>query len=85
MELSAIVPWGRSFDEYVRMFALDELDLERRIIGCGDGPAAFNAEMNRRDKRVVSADPLYGFTAEQIRQRIDEVYDQMVEGRSRQG
>jgi SAM-dependent methyltransferase len=80
VELSAIVPWGRSFDEYMRMFALDELDLERRIIGCGDGPAAFNAEMKRRGKRVVSVDPLYGFTAEQIRQRIDEVYDRMVEG-----
>ncbi|HEX4069619.1 MAG TPA: class I SAM-dependent methyltransferase [Planctomycetaceae bacterium] len=80
MELSATVPWGRSFDEYVRMFALDESDLERRIIGCGDGPAAFNAEMKRRGKYVVSVDPLYGFTAEQIRQRIDEIYDQMVAG-----
>jgi hypothetical protein len=80
VELSAIVPWGRSFDEYLRMFALDESDLDRRIIGCGDGPAAFNAEMKRRDKRVVSVDPLYGFNVEQIRQRIDEVYDQMVQG-----
>jgi hypothetical protein len=80
VELSAIVPWGRSFDEYVRMFALDESELERRIIGCGDGPAAFNAEMKRQGRRVVSVDPLYGFTAEQIRQRIAAVYDQMVEG-----
>jgi hypothetical protein len=79
VELSAIVPWGRSFDEYVRMFALDDSNLDRRIIGCGDGPAAFNAEMKRRGKRIVSVDPLYGFNAEQIRQRIDEVYDQLVE------
>ena len=62
------------------MFALDESELDRRIIGCGDGPAAFNAEMKRRGKHVISVDPLYGFNAEQIRQRIDEIYDEMVEG-----
>ncbi len=80
MELHATVPWGRSFDEYLRMFALGESDLDRRIIGCGDGPAAFNAEMTRRGKRVVSVDPLYRFAADEIRQRIHEVCDQMVEG-----
>jgi len=80
VELRATVPWGRSFDEYVRMFSLGESDLDRRIIGCGDGPAAFNAEMTRRGKHVVSVDPLYRFTADEIRQRIDEIYDQMVEG-----
>jgi hypothetical protein len=80
VELSATVPWGRSFAEYVRMFALDESDLDVRIVGCGDGPAAFNAEMTRRGKRVVSVDPLYRFTTDEIRQRIGEVYDKMVEG-----
>ncbi len=64
--LEQIVPWGRSFGEYVRMFALTEADLEKRILGCGDGPASFNAAMFRRGRRVVSVDPLYGFSAEQV-------------------
>ena len=36
--LDQVVPWGRSFDEYRRMFALTEEDLDQTIIGCGDGP-----------------------------------------------
>jgi SAM-dependent methyltransferase len=83
VELNQTVPWGRSFDEYVRMFALTERDLERRIVGCGDGPAAFNAEMARRGKRVVSVDPLYRFSAAEIAARVHEIADGMVEAARR--
>jgi hypothetical protein len=41
--LDRVVPWGRSFDEYVAMFALSSEDLGRRILGCNDGPASFNS------------------------------------------
>lgn len=44
LTLNEIVPWGRSYDEYVAMFGLTESDRQSRILGCGDGPAAFNAE-----------------------------------------
>ncbi|MEM6717567.1 MAG: SAM-dependent methyltransferase, partial [Cyanobacteria bacterium P01_C01_bin.147] len=43
--LDTIVPWGRSYAEYVAMFNLTEADLAGRILGCADGPAAFNAVM----------------------------------------
>ena len=72
--LKEIVPWGRSFDEYVAMFALSDEDLGKRILGCGDGPAAFNAGLTGRGGRVVSADPLYRFAADDIRRRIHETY-----------
>jgi hypothetical protein len=68
--LDQVVPWGRSFDEYRRMFALTAADLGGRIVGCGDGPASFNAEATRRGSIVVSCDPIYQWTAEQIRERI---------------
>ena len=71
--LAEVVPWGRSFDEYAAMFALDRRDLSRRILGCADGPASFNAEATARGARVVSCDPLYRFTPAQIASRIDEV------------
>jgi hypothetical protein len=70
--LDQVVPWGRSFDEYRRMFALSERDLGLRIVGCGDGPAGFNAEATRRGGRVVSCDPLYRWDAATIRKRIAE-------------
>jgi len=73
-----IVPWGRSFDEYRRMFDLSTHDLEARILGCGDGPASFNAEMQARGGRVVSCDPLYQFSAQQIHERIEATYENVI-------
>jgi hypothetical protein len=61
--LEHVVPWGRSFDEYRRMFALTEEDLRLRILGCGDGPASFNAEATRRGTRMISCDPIYRYDA----------------------
>ena len=54
------------------MFALTEADLASRILGCGDGPASFNAKLTRRGGRIVSCDPLYQLDAARIRRRIDE-------------
>lgn len=57
------------------MFGLTEADLTRRILGCGDGPAGFNATVTQRGGQVVSVDPLYAFDQSQIRQRIADTYD----------
>jgi hypothetical protein len=70
MTINHAYPWGRSFDEYRRMFGLTDEELELRILGCADGPASFNAEMHRLGRRVVSCDPLYAFSADEIRGRI---------------
>jgi hypothetical protein len=77
--LEQIVPWGRSSKEYIRMFSLTDADLEKKILGCGDGPASFNAAMCRQGKRVVSIDPLYRFSAEQIRGRVKEASRTIIE------
>jgi len=76
--LEHIVPWGRSFDEYVAMFSLSENDLEKRIVGCGDGPANFNAELTERGGRVVSVDPIYRFSPDEIEGRIDATRDEIL-------
>jgi hypothetical protein len=73
--LEKVVPWGRSYDEYVSMFGLTEVDLGLRILGCGDGPAAFNSVLTKQGGNVVSVDPIYVFDAEQIRRRISETYE----------
>lgn len=77
--LDRVVPWGRSFAEYQHMFALSEMDLRSRILGCADGPAAFNAEASRRGVAVVSCDPLYSADEGQIRQRIEATFDEVLE------
>ncbi|MEZ5408153.1 MAG: hypothetical protein R2761_09015 [Acidimicrobiales bacterium] len=74
--LDEVVPWGRSLEEYRRMFALSSDELARaRILGCADGPASFNAELTAAGGRVVSMDPLYAFDAAAIGSRVDEVFD----------
>lgn len=78
-KLEQIVPWGRSFDEYIRMFRLTDSDLEKKILGCGDGPASFNATMHKQGKSMVSVDPLYRFRAAEIQQRIHEIYPTMIQ------
>jgi hypothetical protein len=68
------VPWGRSFEEYQRMFALSETDLNSRLLGCADGPAGFNARAYKEGHVVVSVDPLYQLAKRQIQGRIDATY-----------
>lgn len=79
MELSEVVPWGRSLSEYKEMFLLSSDDLRKKILGCGDGPACFNAELSAKGGNVTSIDPIYQFSPEQIRTRIGEVYPQIME------
>ncbi len=38
--LNEVIPWGRSFEEYVALFNLSETELQKRVLGCGDGLAA---------------------------------------------
>jgi hypothetical protein len=77
--LENIVPWGRSFDEYVAMFSLSAVDLRKRLLGCGDGPLSFNALLSRQGGQVLSVDPLYRFSAEDIRKRITATYADVLE------
>ena len=74
-----VVPWGRTLDEYRGMFDLGKSDLRGRILGCGDGPASFNAEMSAQGHTVVSVDPLYAFPAPVIERRVEETYDIIME------
>ena len=73
--LEEVVPWGRSFEEYQAMFALSDKDLSEPILGCADGPASFNTGLTKRGGKIVSADPLYRFSREEIRNRIDQVFE----------
>lgn len=73
MQLSKVVPWGRCFKEYKEMFSLSQADLQVNILGCGDGPASFNAEATAAGAKVISVDPIYCFSANQIESRVNEI------------
>lgn len=66
-----VYPWGRTLDEYRRMFDLSPSDLASSIVSLADGPASFNAELSARGGRVLSCDPLYQFDPDVIRARVE--------------
>lgn len=78
--LKEVIPWGRTFEEYLGMFRLNQDELkQKRILGCGDGPASFNAEATQLGINVTSCDPIYAFSADEIRSQIDATYALVME------
>ena len=76
--LAQVAPWGRSLEEYRKMFMLSNEELNWQILGVGDGPASFNSEMNALGYTVVSIDPIYLLSEKQIEQRIEKTYDTVI-------
>jgi hypothetical protein len=60
------------------MFALTPQDLRGRILDCGAGPASFNAEATAAGHRISSCDPLYRFSAADIRRRVEETSETLL-------
>ena len=77
--LDRVVPWGRSFDEYRRMFALTEADLQLTILCCADGPASFNAEATSRGLESFLAIRSIDLQDRQIRDRISATYSEVLD------
>ncbi|MGB3205554.1 MAG: SAM-dependent methyltransferase [Crinalium sp.] len=78
MQLEKVVPFGRSLDEYIKMFHLKEADLNQRILGVGDGPASFNAEATKLGFNVTSIDPIYQFSGVEILARFNAVVNNII-------
>ncbi len=79
MHLEKVVPFGRSLDEYIKMFNLTENDCHRSILSVADGPASFNAEGTKLGYSITSVDPLYIFSSQQIKKRFYDVIDDIIE------
>ena len=72
MQLKNVVPWGRNLQEYKEMGLFSDADRDKKILGCGDGPASVNKELTEIGVNITSIDPIYQFTEEQIEQRVQE-------------
>jgi hypothetical protein len=78
-ELDEIIPWGRSFDGYRRLFAQSDDALAGRTLGCGDGPASFNAEATEQGLVVISCDPLYAPSSSEIERRVNDRFQGVID------
>ncbi|HEY9798236.1 MAG TPA: hypothetical protein V6D30_21570 [Leptolyngbyaceae cyanobacterium] len=79
-KLENVIPWGRSLNEYVRMFDLMPEEFSLKILDCAGGPASFKAEMTRQGYNDISCDPIYQFSADEIAQCIEETYQTVIDG-----
>lgn len=79
MQLDQVVPFGRSLHEYIKMFSLTEADLRASILSVADGPASFNAEGTASGYHIQSVDPLYEFSADEIKNRFYAVRDNIID------
>ncbi|MCF8361035.1 MAG: class I SAM-dependent methyltransferase [Prolixibacteraceae bacterium] len=73
-----IIPWGRSYTEYVNMFHLSPGFLSKKVLGCGDGPAAFNAVANAFGGHVVSVDPIFNLSKKEIEKQINSSFSEVI-------
>ena len=55
------------------------MDYKSRIISFGDGPASFNFEMTKLNRKVISLDPIYQLTQDELTQRIAETKETILE------
>src|SRR5438045_1151566 len=78
LQLNYIIPWGRSLDEYRRMFRLENGDLASGVLDCGGGPASFVAELSATGCRAVAVDPIYAFSGSEIEARFEAVAESMI-------
>jgi hypothetical protein len=77
--LPSVAFFGRSFDEYLRCFALDEARLRAgRVLDVAAGPASFTAESHARGIHAVAVDPLYGYPAESLAAHVQIDYARML-------
>lgn len=72
LELSKVVLLGRTFEEYLRYFGLNEAELRgKKILDIASGVSSFCAEANAKGISVTALDPIYEFSAEEIRERCE--------------
>ncbi|MEW6725831.1 MAG: hypothetical protein AB1327_02580 [Bacillota bacterium] len=70
LDLKDVVLIGRTFDEYYRMFALDDLNPQtQRILDVASGVSSFCPEANSRGFNVIASDRIYRFSPYEIEEK----------------
>ena len=82
LDLKTIVLLGRMFEEYYKIFALDNDILENEIIlDVASGVSSFCAEANSKGSNVTASDKIYFLSPDEIetkcRDDLDSVIKQM--------
>jgi hypothetical protein len=66
LELEDIVLIGRTFDEYYRMFELNKVSKNNKILDVAAGVSSFCAEANNKNYNVTASDRIYNYSSSVI-------------------
>lgn len=69
LNLNDIVLVGRTFDEYFKMFNINNIDKSEKILDIASGVSSFCAEGNSIGYNVTASDRIYCFSAEEIEEK----------------
>lgn len=64
--------WIHSFDEYKNIFALNDVDLGKKLLIFPAGISNFNAQAHQNNPHIVSADEYYQLSPMEIDKYVDE-------------
>ncbi len=82
--IDKVVCSSRDYDEYLRMFDLDENDLgSGRILDCAAGAASFTAELLEHGHDAVATDVLYGINPDILEKKCESDLSKIMESLSR--
>lgn len=76
IKLNDVYPWGHNLAEYKAIFNLDDMDIRRPLVGFADGTSSVNSELTQLGHKMVSVDPIYQFTKQDIDRRLNDVMAQ---------
>lgn len=68
-ELDNVVLVGRTFEEYYKMFSLDEVSKDNNILDVASGVSSFCKEANLEGYNVTASDKIYSFEASSIEEK----------------
>ncbi len=68
-ELEDIVIIGRTFEEYYKMFELNEISKDNKVLDTASGVSSFCAEANLKGYNVTAADRIYSFPSHVIEKK----------------
>jgi hypothetical protein len=74
-----VILLGRTFDEYTRMFALNEATLQSsHILDAASGVSSFCAEANARGYHVTASDRIYTLSPDEIEHKCSRDLENMI-------
>lgn len=79
LDIKDVVLVGRTFDEYYKMFNLEEIDLKTKILDAASGVSSFCSEANSKGYNVIASDRIYEFSSDEIEDKCAKDLEEVAE------